>query len=203
MIRTADDVYGDAVNIAARMLALAKPGEAVASSQLVAALPTEHRHRLALVGSRAIKGKQEPMTVYSMVLDEGPPTQYLDEGAPRTHAAPVSMMPTVAVELCYGGRTTVVRDGQRCVIGRAERCDLQVVDPRVSREHAWVQVAGGRATLVDRSTAGSWILPATGSHATLRRESSPLDGLGTIRLGRHPRDEREAPEIEFHVRVFF
>lgn len=202
VIRAREDVYGDAVNLAARMLALAKPGEMVASKDFAQALPVAARERLVPLGRRLVKGKPDGLDVYSMVLDDGARTQILGGSHDRPVApSGVSIMPSVVVELYYEGQILRVGDGERCVIGRAERCDLRVEHPHVSREHACVQVSGGRATFIDRSTAGSWILDRDGTHSTLRRESTPLDGHGALRLARHPRDPGPAPEILFSVRV--
>lgn len=201
-IRARQDIYGDAVNVAARMLSIAKPGEIVASRDLVDALPGEERHRLALLGKHAVKGKTEPIEVFSMVLDEGDNTQMAwGRDGQAEAAAPETVAPALALDLAYQGRSITVRDGERCVIGRADRCDLVVPDPRVSREHASVQVRAGRATLSDQSSTGTWVLDGDGGYTTLRRETGPLGGSGRIRLGRHPRDPHPAAEIDFLLRV--
>ena len=202
VISARKDIYGDAVNVAARMLSLAKPGEIVTSSDLVDALPVREHERLALLGKQALKGRQEPMDVYSMVLDDGDTTLIVRGGGTPTsdwHVATVS--PSVAVELEYQGQSTTVNDGERCLIGRSARCDIVVSDPIVSREHAWIDVRGARVTLTDQSSTGSWIIDEKNVHTTLRREGGLLGGRGTIRLGRHPRSSQAAPEIDFWLRV--
>ena len=202
VISAREDIYGDAVNVAARMLALAKPGEIVASKDLVDALPATEHERLSLLGSQALKGRQEPMEVYSMVLDDGDATQIVRGGGAQAGGGPpVTVTPSVAVELEYQGQVTTVHDGERCLIGRAARCDFVILDPIVSREHAWISVRGSRATLTDQSSTGSWIIDDKDVHTTLRRESGTLGGRGTIRLGRHPRASQPAPEIDFWLRV--
>ena len=201
-IRARKDIYGDAVNVAARMLAIAKPGEIVASRDLVDALPDGERHRLALLGKQALKGKQEPIEVYSMVLDEGDDTQMAwSRGGQCDAAPPETIAPSLVLELEYAGRIVTVHDGERCLIGRADRCNLVVADPRVSREHASVHVRAGRATLTEQSSTGTWVGDGDGEYTTLRRETSALGGAGRIRLGRHPRDPHPAEEIDFRLRV--
>ena len=178
------------------------PGEAVVSRDLVDALPEFERYRLALLGRRAIKGKQEPIEVYSMLLDEGAATQMLSEGGGQAEeTSPVTVMPSVVVDLDYRGKTVSVYEGGRCLIGRAERCGLVVMDPRMSREHAWVEVRAGRASLADQSSTGSWIIDGDGVHTTLRRESGPFGGFVVIRLALHPRDAQSGPGIDFRLRV--
>jgi hypothetical protein len=202
VLHARSDIYGDAVNVAARMLALAKPGEVVASREVVDALPDTERHRLTLIGTRPLKGRQEPVEVYSMVLDEGDVTHIVwPAGARGAPAPPDTVMPVLVLELEYDGQVVTVRDGERCLVGRAPRCDLVVAERCVSREHAVVEVHAGRATLTDKSSTGSWILDRDGGHTTLRRDTGALPGRGAIRLGRHPRDAQPAPEIRFALRA--
>ena len=200
VIPARQDIFGDAVNVAARMLALAKPGEIVASKDLVDALPHVARNRLALLGKRMLKGKQEPIEVYSMILDIGDATQALGSSGGQANAQiPQTVMASIEVELEYKGQIIIVRDSEDCLLGRAERCDLVIADPCVSREHARVKVYMGRATLTDQSTTGSWILDSDRTHKTLRREAGVLRGRGAVRLGRHPQDAQPAPELAFKV----
>lgn len=202
VIRARQDIFGDAVNVAARMLALAKPGEIVASKDLVDALPAGERDRLALLGKQTLKGKQEPIAVYSMVLDEGDDTQMAwGRSEQAEEAAPETMAPSLMLELDHQGSVFTVHDGERFLIGRADRCDLVVRDPLVSREHASIQLRAGRATLTDLSSTGTWVLDDQGGYTTLRRESSALGGHGAIRLGRHPRDPNPAQEVAFRLQV--
>jgi class 3 adenylate cyclase len=200
-IAAREDIYGDAVNVAARMLALAKPGEIVTSAALFNALPDDRRDRLVLLGRRTLKGKQVPMEVYSMVLDEGEATQGIwGDSTGAAASPPETIVAEVVVDLEHEDQMVTVCEGQRFVLGRARRCDLVLAEPCVSREHAWVEVQRGRVTLTDRSSTGTWILDADGAHNTLRRESAALRGHGHIRLGFHPRDRGDAPEIKFRLR---
>jgi pSer/pThr/pTyr-binding forkhead associated (FHA) protein len=111
----------------------------------------------------------------------------------------MTVLPGLAVALELHGRTRLVEDGERLLLGRAERCDLVFDERCVSREHAWIKVRRGRATLTDQSSTGTWIVDRNGAHTTVRRESVQLHGSGTIRLGRHPHEPEAAPEIPFRI----
>ena len=202
VIRARQDIYGDAVNVAARMLALAKSGEIVATRDLVDALPAVERDRLALLGRRTVKGKHQAIEIYSMVVGEGAATQIVWGSDGQANVMPPeTVMPMAALDLEYKGQIVTVHDGGRCLIGRAAYCGLVVADPVISREHAWIDVRAGRALLTDQSSTGSWILGRDGGHTTLRRETGSLHGRGAIRLGFHPRDPQPAPQIDFSLRV--
>lgn len=60
-----DDVFGDAVNIAARMEALARPGRIFITATTMKCL--EGRLPVENLGPQQIKGRDEPVTVYSLI----------------------------------------------------------------------------------------------------------------------------------------
>jgi len=199
VIYARDDVFGDAVNVAARVLGLAKPGEILASEDLVTELGAADRARMSALGSRDLKGRNEPLSIYSMVLDEGDKTQIVwGSGVPRPEH-PRTAVVAAMVDLEHAGRKVRVFDGERCLIGRASRCDLTIDSRAVSREHAWVAASGGRVTVTDRSSTGTWVIDPEGRHTTLRRDTVAIKGRGRLRLGRHPRDAEPAVEVEFTV----
>ena len=61
------DVFGDSVNTAARLVALAKAGQILTSSSTVAALPAYARPQLRDLKSMTIKGKQHDLDVVELV----------------------------------------------------------------------------------------------------------------------------------------
>lgn len=188
VIQARKDIFGDAVNVAARMPALAKRGEIVVSKDLAGVLPD--RVRLALLGKQMLKGKQESFEVYAIVLYEGAVTQMLrGSGAAEIDDPTPTLMPSIVVELTYAEQSVSVRDGECCLIGR------------VSREHAWIDVRAGRAVLTDQSSTGSWVINLDGAHTTLRRQAGTLGQRGIIRLELCPRDPHPAPEIEFALQI--
>ncbi|HNW12905.1 MAG TPA: adenylate/guanylate cyclase domain-containing protein, partial [Candidatus Rifleibacterium sp.] len=60
-----EDVFGDAVNMAARMESLAKPGRIFITEMTMQRL--EGRLPLENLGPKKVKGRDEPVTVYSLV----------------------------------------------------------------------------------------------------------------------------------------
>ncbi|WP_433783263.1 ATP-binding cassette domain-containing protein [Actinomycetospora sp. CA-101289] len=88
------------------------------------------------------------------------------------------------LEIQVAGRSRTLRPGEQLVIGRDEASDLQVLGPRVSREHLLVRSTPEGWQLVDRSRNGSF----AGGRAF--REMA-VTGPVSVRLG----DAREGPEL--------
>ncbi|MEJ2887830.1 ATP-binding cassette domain-containing protein [Actinomycetospora aeridis] len=61
-----------------------------------------------------------------------------------------------SLELRAGGRHRTLRPGESLVVGRDESSDLQVLGPRVSREHLLIRSTPAGWQIVDRSRNGSF-----------------------------------------------
>jgi class 3 adenylate cyclase len=67
VITSGGDVYGETVNLAARMVDIAVPGEVLVTGSVVAAAPDE---RVEPAGRRLLKGFAEPLRLWSLVADD-------------------------------------------------------------------------------------------------------------------------------------
>lgn len=183
IIEARGDIFGDAVNVAARLLELAEPGETLASGAFAQHFSGEQRHEFRSLGHYTVKGKSEPLEVYGIARP------HVDETTLRTQvgAADLANAPaSVSLAVTWEGRRRVFESsGAPVVLGRASHCDIIVNHPKVSRAHASIDLGRGKATLSDRSTAGTWV-SSQGSEVLLRRESMVLVGRGVISLTGRP-----------------
>src|SRR5262245_12078324 len=69
VIESEGDIYGDCVNLAARVAALAKPGQIMTTEETVTRLSPTMRERVRALGPMPVKGKQDPPTIYEYVAD--------------------------------------------------------------------------------------------------------------------------------------
>lgn len=69
VISHAADVFGDTVNVAARVVAHAKPGQILVAKQTVRKLPREVAASMRSVGSTPVKGKREPVELYELIWE--------------------------------------------------------------------------------------------------------------------------------------
>lgn len=173
------DVFGDSVNVAARLTELANPRQIITSGQVVASLP-----RALATGARRLwplplKGKAEPIDVLEVLWDSGGEATITLSGQFEPPRVPVRM------RLHYRGAEVVV-DAERPTveIGR-DPGNAVVVDTRnASRVHARVEWRRDKFVLIDLSTNGTYVLDAQNQETRLRREELILDGDGKISLGR-------------------
>ncbi len=90
------DLYGDGVNVAARLQAEAEPGQVVVSEDVWRQLRPRKEFRFEPLGERALKGMASRVSVYAVELDEE--TVEASHGAPGGAAAILEHRPTGTVE---------------------------------------------------------------------------------------------------------
>ncbi len=184
-------IFGDVVNIAARMQSLAKPGEIITTEAVYERLSDRMRRQVRLLDVQTVKGKSQPMNIYAVFKDDTQVTYYVGEDGRHTvHPKNVykASGPKVNITLEFGDRTIVRRDGGPGFhIGRAGSCDLVIDEPCVSRDHALLTVRRGKVLLTDMSSTGTWIAQADGDPILLRRDVMQLANDGIISLGLRPK----------------
>ncbi len=197
LIRTHDDVFGDAVNLTSRLASLAKPGEVLLSQSFVDHLPAGEARSLRFLDQITLKGKREPTNVYSFLPDDAAPqTEIASLLSPRPAAPATTAAPGVTVSLRYAGRTHSCAEGASLTIGRAADCGLVVNRPWVSRQHATVTVRSSRVELNDQSASGTYVTSGERGSFIVRRETVWLAGTGVISPARPPGDAAELIHYE-------
>jgi class 3 adenylate cyclase len=183
VVREADQLYGDAVNVAARMADIAKKFEIVLTEAARAQLGSTERWRnLRLIPKVPVKGKPEPMNIYLLPNDKQPLTDY----RPPTR----SKIARNRLTLEYGARAfTVDQETAACLLGRDDDCRIKVDHPLVSRRHASIEWVAGKFFLHDHSTNGTYVDDdPRGNPVLVLREIYQLKGSGIISLGMEPQD---------------
>ncbi len=173
------DIYGDTVNLAARVASLSRPGELLLSGDLVALLNPEYRARSHFSHAARLKGKSEPVPVYLVTAASDAHTTM------RTLAATGDGAGTLRLTL--GGQCRELSEvGHKLTLGRSPENDLAVDSPMVSRQHATVVCHATHFELTDHSTNGTWYQAEILGQGTLRRQSLQLVGDGLLSLGQDP-----------------
>jgi hypothetical protein len=177
------DVYGDAVNMAARISSQARPGETLLSGEAVNLLPSKYQPRLRVLDSTTFKGKSVPSNVYIVTPEKA-------DGSETMFGTPMPAMalrPSSALVLTHGACSVSVDESHRRItLGRDRTCDLVVDASFASRVHAVIEVRRGRYVLTDQSTNGTFVSDGRGEPLFLKRESTDLGAEGTISLGALP-----------------
>lgn len=192
VVRDRAGIFGDVVNIAARMQSLAKPGEIITTESVYDQLSEDLRRQVRHLDNQTVKGKSEPMNIYAVFKDDTQVTYYVGEDGKHTvHPKNVynARGPKVTVTLEFGDRTIVRGDAAPGFhMGRASNCDLIIDEPCVSRDHAVLSVRRGKVLVTDMSSTGTWIAQADAEPVLLRRDVMQLARDGAISLGLRPKE---------------
>lgn len=191
LMQEAGDVFGDTVNVAARLTGLANAGQIISSETTVENLPPLLRASTRALYALPVKGKAADIRVVEVLWQEGDDaTLMVGRTHPATQAAAV-------LRLTHHGRETVVdAERSRIVLGRDEQADFVVEDKRASRLHASIELRRDKFVFVDQSSNGSYITFNGESELQLRREEIVLRGSGIICLG-HPLSKDPEGAITF------
>jgi hypothetical protein len=174
-----DDVYGDAVNVAARMAAQAKARQIMTTRSTADELSADLQESARFVDYAPIKGKGE-VEIDEILWQQDEFT----EMAPKVQSGAVpDEIPTLA--LLYNDEEVVLDpDRNSVVLGRSPICDIKVQESLASRQHVRIELRRDKFFIVDQSTNGSYIRDRDGDESFLRREQMPFTHDIELSLGR-------------------
>lgn len=177
------DLFGDAVNVAARMAGIATAERIITTWELVSCLSEDVAGMAREYDQEAVKGRREITRIYEIV--------WSPQNATRIPTVPASVaMAAQKLRLRYQARERwVLPETSGLVIGRDPGCDMCIDAETVSRRHARIAYRRGKFVLVDQSTNGSFVRDQRGAHIYLKREELPLAGEGVIGIGAEITDE--------------
>jgi len=189
VIQRDDDIFGDTVNIAARLAAQATRGQVLTSAETVAKLTPLLRSATRHLYDVNLKGKTDDVALCEVLWSKSPDITDVPLGqAPRTS--------NVRLRLVLGGQEIVRRRGTESVsIGRDLESTLVVSDSAASRHHCVIERRQDHFVIRDQSSNGTYVLVEGDSEDTvLRREEFVLRGHGWISCGRPKAEASESAE---------
>jgi len=178
------DVFGDAVNVAARMAGLAKSAQIITTRQTMEALPSSMQYRTRYLDRVFVKGKSDLVEIFEVTWQPEDLTRVTTSVIP-------SDIKFASLELTY--REQVIRldiSSKVVILGRSQKADIMVNDRMASREHARIECRRDKFVLTDQSTNGTYVTTTEGA-VYLRREETALIGHGTISFGHDINDAQE------------
>lgn len=193
------DCFGDAVNVAARLLDHAGDSETLVTAEVVQGLSSAQRGKFRSLDRIAVRGRAEPVHLY-MLDGSGGPT---DAAATQFGAIVRRPHEPEGIRLIWQDLDRVFDiDAMPVVLGRSTQATYCITDVRVSRSHARIDWQGTSFILTDLSYNGSFVrFGASGEILSLRRSACTLHGSGVIGLGGPPQDG-QAPSVHFEVLHF-
>ena len=185
------DCFGDAVNVAARLLDHAGDNETLITVEVLQGLPLDLRGRFRSLDRLVLRGRAEPVQVHVMGGRRGafadvPVTQFSGDFGGDVDEPDGLRLMWAATNKVFASQQAPL------VLGRSPQASFCVDDSRVSRSHARVDWHSGSFQITDLSYNGTFVRFADGEIVSLRRGSCTLHGSGTIGLGGSPTDPGSA-----------
>jgi class 3 adenylate cyclase len=187
-----EDVFGDVVNVAARIVALAAAEQVLTTGDTLDGL-TIHDVPFRSLGRHHVRGRDEGLHLCE-VLWRGD-TSTLTAVAPKLEALPT---PEIAFRMGDQALRMTADSTEPITLGRGGECSIVVPGDSASRAHAKVVRRAGRFYLEDHSTNGTYMKPHDGNEIFVHRDQVLLQGAGRIRLG-EPISIKSPLDIEFET----
>jgi len=187
------DVFGDVVNVSARIAGLAAAEQVLTTGSTIERLGAGYVPYRSL-GVHGVRGRDESLHLCEIL--------WRGETAQMTVVAPkLSAVPRAELEIRVGGAALSLKGDSKDVLslGRGAECSLVVASSSASRAHADVLSRGGRFYLDDHSTNGTYVRPEGANEIFVHRDQVLLQGSGLIRLG-EPITVRGPLDIEYRTR---
>ena len=191
VIQDGDDVFGDCVNVAARMAALAGAGQAITTAGTVAALSAQLRETTRPLDAVPVKGKAEGVEVHELMWHSSSDRTVIPG---RTAAIAARRGDSAVLRLMHRGEEVSVASG--ATFGRDVENTFVIADPMASRRHAKIERRSDHFVLVDQSSNGTYVTIGSSPELRLRREETILHTRGKIAFG-HSTADMSAEIVEF------
>ena len=176
-----NDVYGDAVNTAARMASLAKREQIITTASTVNLLTNVGMLHTRAVGQARVSGKQHPIDIVDVQWQEDTSNVTMVQRAIRLDAGGNA---GVKLTVRYRGQVLELDAlSPPFTMGRDAASSLCVDAEWVSRNHAMIEYKRGYFMISDRSTNGTWVKLGDDDELRLHRDEVHLRKTGAISLG--------------------
>ena len=179
------DVFGDTVNAAAYLTAVASADQILTTGEMERNLSPELKSCVRPVFKAVLKGSVEESTVYQVIWHKDD-THLTDVNLGSQKIIPGDQG---SLLVAYGNLTLRLDQGRPSItIGRGEDCDLIVKEKFASRQHVSIRLMRTHFYLVDHSINGTFVSLESGEEVHVLRGELLLDGSGRMSLGRSGRD---------------
>jgi adenylate cyclase len=179
VIQKGDEVFGDTVNLAARLCEHAGSGQIILTEWTAKLLSPLYRVWLRNLDKAQIKGRSDEVGLCELVWRADDNATALARVRPAEEKTGLPVL-----RLKYrGNRVERRREKELLTIGRGEDCGLVVHDEKASRHHCTIERRKDKFVLTDISTNGTYVTVDGEEEVRLEREELTLRKRGWITLG--------------------
>ena len=178
VIHDNQDIFGDTVNLAARLAEMANPRQILTTRQAVDRLTPFLRTVCRSLYTTTVKGKAAKISVYEAAWQKDKATTIVGDSREEDSRGPALL------KLSWRG-TVWTMDERRDTLnaGRGPENEIVVVGDNVSRHHARIFLRQGKFVIADESANGTYLRVPHRAEIHLHREEFILLGRGRISLG--------------------
>ena len=184
------DVFGDTVNLAARLVEQAAQGQILLAEGTAQQVQPPYRSSIRRLYPVRLKGFEGELMLCEIVWRG-------DEAATLAPFDAVSPPPRAKLKLVYRGEKLVLRRTvEEVTLGRDAGCRIVVDGEHASRHHCTIERRHDHFVLSDKSTNGTFVTIEGDQELALRRDEFTLRKSGWISFGQ-PRGAAGDDVMEF------
>lgn len=182
VIQESGDVFGDSVNVAARVTAITRARQILTTQTVVDMLPAELRKKARPVKRTELRGKESTLTIHQIIWEKDD-TMSTRIGM-STFRKPAEALSRHEMLLRHRLQVLTLNEQSRsALLGRDEACDLVIQNKLASRQHALIEYNFGKFLLTDHSANGTYIRFSDNQVIQLNHQQIVLHGAGQISFG--------------------
>ena len=189
VIQKDTDVFGDTVNLAARLGEQAAKGQIITTQETGELFSPIYRPWMRKLGTIDVKGRSDQVEICELVWRA-------DDSATLVAKRRTVSQGVQKLKLKYrGGEVVRRREKDAVVIGREHDCGLVVEEDQASRHHCTIERRGDKFVLADTSSNGTYVTIQGEEEVRLQREELTLSKRGWIAFGQPRAAAKEAVEF--------
>jgi class 3 adenylate cyclase len=192
-----EDIFGDAVNVASRVVDYANPRQIVATRAAVTNLPEDASHFTKYITKITAKNISGEIELFEIIYEDQNTTMVID-------CRELSKAICSSLYLMRNGQEIIV-DVQKPVVsvGREDFNDIIIQYSWISRTHAYIENRNGVYMIKDKSTNGTFIYPQNADPIYVNKGEHLLSGKGVIIFGREKENKTDnalTDTIEYDIK---
>ncbi|HET7362102.1 MAG TPA: adenylate/guanylate cyclase domain-containing protein [Burkholderiales bacterium] len=172
------DVFGDAVNLAARLAGVATKGQIITARDTVMLMSPMLKSATRAITTIQVKGKAQEIQVYELIWQQS------EDMTTLASQKSVYKPKNTKLRLLVQGSEVVLSSERPAVaLGRDASADVIIKERMASRAHGKIERRLDKFILTDHSANGTFVTIEGDKEIVLRREEFTLRGHGWIAFG--------------------
>src|SRR5512138_1985455 len=172
------DIFGDAVNLAARLSHVATKDQIITAKETVMRMSPMLKSSTRSITTIQVKGKAEEIQVYELIWQQS------EDMTTLASAKSIFKPKQTALRLkVQGAEVTLDAQKPAVALGRDATADVVIRERMASRAHGKIERRLDKFILTDHSANGTYVTIEGDREIVLRREEFTLRGHGWIAFG--------------------